>query len=179
MAAFDSYVMHRAKMHKYDIVIPAQAGMIELRNRTIMFETHIGDISRVIQLAVAPVFLLTAISTLISALNVRLGRIVDRRRLLLDRLRAPDDQTDDMQRELRLLSRRARLIYFAIFAAVLAALLVCLVVAGAFVGALITVDLAKAVAVFFILAMFALIGGLGLFLREVFLAVTDGTHTIR
>ena len=33
-------------------------------------ESHITDITRVIQLAVAPVFLLTAIGTLIAVLNV-------------------------------------------------------------------------------------------------------------
>lgn len=39
-------------------------------------ETHISDITRVIQLAVAPVFLLTAIGTFITALNNRLARAV-------------------------------------------------------------------------------------------------------
>jgi hypothetical protein len=40
------------------------------------------------------------------------------------------------------------------------------------------VDLSKAVAVFFILAMLAIVACLGMFLREVFLAVTGGTHRI-
>ncbi len=48
---------------------------------------HVSDITRIIQLAVAPVFLLTAIGTILSALNNRLGRIVDRRRVITDRLR--------------------------------------------------------------------------------------------
>ena len=51
-------------------------------------EPHLTDIARVIQLAVAPVFLLTAIATLISAMNTRLGRIVDRRRVIQTRLKA-------------------------------------------------------------------------------------------
>jgi hypothetical protein len=75
--------------------------------------------------------------------------------------------------ELHRLARRARLIYYSILAAVAAALLVCLVVASAFVGALLTIELARLVAVLFILAMFALTVSLGLFLREVFLAVAD------
>ena len=86
-------------------------------------ENHLSDIAHVIQLAVAPVFLLTAIATLISALNMRLGRIVDRRRVLLERLRQPDDQVADARWELGLLSRRVRIIYFAILAAVAAATL--------------------------------------------------------
>jgi len=55
--------------------------------------------------------------------------------------------------------------------------LVCLVVAGAFLGALLGVDLARSVAALFIAAMLAMIAALGLFLREVYLAVRTGTHT--
>jgi Protein of unknown function (DUF2721) len=146
-------------------------------------ESHITDITRVIQLAVAPVFLLTAIGTLIAVLNVRLGRNVDRRRLIEEELRGAEEnkQTDEQRarhRELRLLARRIRLIYFAMLSAGLGALLVCLVVAGAFVGALVAVDISREVAVLFILAMFAVIGCLSMFLREVFLAVTAGGHKI-
>ncbi len=139
-------------------------------------ESHLSDISRVIQLAVAPVFLLTAVATLVSTLNVRLGRNVDRRRLLQDRLNKADGHSAADRLELRILLRRIRLIYFAILAAVSGALLVCLVVAGAFLGALLAVDLARMVAVLFILAMVALIASLGIFLREVFLAVSNATH---
>ena len=142
-------------------------------------ESHLGDISRVIQLAIAPVFLLTAVATLITALNNRLGRIVDRRRVVFDRVPLLADlPLDDARRELRLLSRRIRFIYFAILGAVSAALLVCVVIAGAFLGALLSADLSRLVAVLFVLAMFALIASLALFLREIFLAVTQGTHKI-
>jgi hypothetical protein len=146
-------------------------------------ESHITDITRVIQLAIAPVFLLTSIGTLIAVLNVRLGRNVDRRRAMEGRLHGAveDKETDEQRacrRELRLLAHRIRLIYFAMLSATLGALLVCLVVAGAFVGALITVDTSREVAIFFILAMFAVIGSLIMFLREVFLAVTAGGHKI-
>ena len=140
-------------------------------------ETHIGDITHAIQLAVAPVFLLTAIGTLITALNNRLGRAVDRRRIIEEHVRhANEDDAAEQRRELARLARRSRLIYFSILAAVAAALLVCLVVAVAFVGALLAIDLSKAVAVMFILAMCALVVSLGLFLREVFLAVSFGWH---
>jgi hypothetical protein len=143
-----------------------------------MFESRIDDITHVIQLAVAPVFLLTAIATLIGGLNMRLGRIIDRRRLLQEHLRQDVEDAGKIKRELALLTRRMRLSYFAILTAVVAALMVCLVVASAFLGALITVDLARAVAVFFILALLTLTGSLALYLREIFLAVTDGTHKI-
>ena len=142
-------------------------------------ESHISDISRTIQLAVAPVFLLTAISTLIMALNNRLGRVIDRRRTLTERLRNPPaDTLDELRAELELISRRLRYIYLAILFAVIAALAICLVVASAFVGALFGFDLARTVAVLFIAAMISMIGCLSMFLREVFLAVTGGRRVL-
>jgi Protein of unknown function (DUF2721) len=146
-------------------------------------ESHITDITRVIQLAIAPVFLLTAIGTLIAVLNVRLGRNVDRRRVLEERLStrsgAKENEEDAAcRRELRLLARRIRLIYFAMLSAGLGALLICLVVAGAFVGALVAVDISREVAILFVLAMFAVIASLSMFLREVYLAVSAGGHKI-
>jgi len=140
-------------------------------------ESQLTNISHVIQLAVAPVFLLTAIATLISALNTRLGRIVDRRRVVQERLPTQEsDAAEAAQWEIGMLVRRSRLVYHAIFCAVLSALLVCLVVAGAFLGALLGVDIARSVAALFIAAMLAMIAALSLFLREVFLAVRSGTH---
>ena len=41
-------------------------------------ELRVDDITHVIQLSVAPVFLLTSIATMINAMNTRLSRIVDR-----------------------------------------------------------------------------------------------------
>jgi hypothetical protein len=142
-------------------------------------ESHLGDISRVIQLAVAPVFLLTAIATLINALNARLGRIVDRRRVVLGRFDGTMPADAAVAAELALLARRGRLVYFAIFCVVLSGLLVCLVVAGAFVGALVAIDLARLVAATFVLSMLAMIAGLGLFLREIYLGASTGTHRNR
>lgn len=142
---------------------------------------HVTDITRIIQLAVAPVFLLTAIGTILSALNNRLGRIVDRRRVIADRLRAlPEGEqpaNEDIQ-ELDLLARRISLIYHAIVLAIICALFICMLVASAFLGVFVTIDIARLIGTLFILAMFALIGSLWMLLREVFLAVKVGRHDI-
>lgn len=139
---------------------------------------HLTDLSHAIQLAVAPVFLLTALATLINAMSGRLARVVDRRRVVRRRLqeKAAPEQKDALERELGLLARRGTQIYQAIFCQVLSALLVCLVVAGAFVGTLVRVDLTATIATLFILAMLSMICGLGLFLREVYIAVRRPTH---
>jgi hypothetical protein len=64
-----------------------------------------------IQLAVAPVFLLTAVSGMIGAVAGRLARIIDRARLVEDRARATDDAAalDRHALELEQLRLRGRL----------------------------------------------------------------------
>jgi hypothetical protein len=130
------------------------------------------------QLAVAPVFLLTAIATLISALNIRLGRIVDRQRAVLQDAHDGAGSARSRSAELVLLSRRVHLAYLAILSAVMAGLFVCLVVAAAFVGVLLEADLAKLLAALFILAMMLLIASLSLFLREIYIAVSGRARIV-
>jgi hypothetical protein len=145
-------------------------------------EYQLTEITHVIQLAVAPVFLLTALGTIIAALNGRLSRIVDRRRVVEDTLQTLPAEEGEKARgciaELHVLARRIRLIYHAMVFAVMSGILVCLVVATAFLGVFIRFDLSEAVGVMFSLAMFALIGALAMFLREVFLAIEAGRHAI-
>ena len=130
------------------------------------------DITRAIQLSVAPAFLLVALGTLITILNTRLGRIIDRRRQLQDSATAwTEARVTAVNQELAVLNQRRKLVYLAILSAVSGALLVCLVVASTFLGALLAVELAQLVASLFVLTMGALIAALSLFLREVYIAV--------
>ncbi len=141
---------------------------------------NFGDIAHVIQLAIAPVFLLTAIGTLINVLVQRLGRSVDRRRDLVAALPELEGMMEAAtETELDFVRRRVRLIYTAIFLAVMGALLICLLIALAFLDALIESDLSQVVAVCFMLAMLALIGSLCLFLREVYLGVNTVSSPVR
>jgi hypothetical protein len=136
------------------------------------FNSALGDIAHVIQLAIAPVFLLTAVGTLLGVLSGRLGRAVDRRRILAAALPGIEAGAAPLARgELGFIEQRIRIIYAAIALAVSCALLICLLIAVAFVDALITVNLSRLIAMLFVMAMLALIGGLALFLREIYLAV--------
>ena len=135
--------------------------------------SSLDDISHVIQLAVAPVFLLTAVGTLLNVLTSRLGRAIDRRRVL--QKLSPGEDGDAFgvgQVELVLITQRVRLIYRSIVLAVLCALFICLVIAVAFIDAFVSANLARVLGALFVLAMVALIGALLMFLREIFLAVT-------
>jgi len=144
------------------------------------FEAHLPEISGVIQLAVAPVFLLTAIGTVIAALNIRLGRAVDRRRDLEAKVPSlPADEVQSARNELDIIARRIRFVYLAILSAVTSALFVCLLIAGAFLGAFVQADLSYTIGAMFVFAMLALIACLLLFLREIFLAVSTPRHVPR
>jgi len=134
----------------------------------------LSDIAHVIQLAIAPVFLLTAIGTVLNVLAGRLGRAVDRRRVLVARLPGLDIEVADLARaEIAFEVRRIRLVYVAISMAVLSALLVCILISLAFIDAFVSMDLAKLIAALFILAMVALIACLTVFMREIFLSVSS------
>jgi len=136
-----------------------------------VLESHVFDITRAIQLAVAPVFLLTAIGTLINALMGRLGRAVDRRRKLEELLSAFEGETrTSMDRELEVLARRIKLVLWAMAFAVFSALLVCVLIGTAFLGAFVSLDLSRPVAGLFVMAIMALTACLLAFLREVYLA---------
>ncbi|MGB8931773.1 MAG: DUF2721 domain-containing protein [Anaeromyxobacteraceae bacterium] len=143
-------------------------------------ESQLQDISHTIQLAVAPVFLLTAIATTLNVLTTRLGRIVDRARRVEGRLHAAatEEEVPVTARELTRLARRARLIQIAITFGVGSALLVCLTIATAFVGYMLDARLGGAMAVLFLLAVAAYVGALACFLREIFWAYQTLTFNL-
>lgn len=144
-----------------------------------MPETHIGDITRVIQLAIAPVFLLTAVGTIIGVLSNRLARVVDRTRALENQLaQLAHGDLAKAHAELEVLARRMRLVYLAIGLSVVCAIFVGLLIVFAFFGAFLSVDLARLVGLLFIAAMLGFIASLSVFLREIFLAVTSARDAI-
>jgi hypothetical protein len=134
-------------------------------------ELQLGDISHTIQLAIAPVFLLTGVGTNLTVLTNRLARIVDRSRVLEERL--PNASQADQSAyvtELKTLYRRTHLINSAITLSTSSALLVCLVIATLFLGSAFNLPIAKFIASLFVLAMLTLIGSFIYLLREIFVA---------
>jgi len=140
--------------------------------------TDITDVAHVIQLAVAPVFLLTGIGAILSVLINRLGRVVDRFRHLEN---LPADVADTARAaarsEMTRLSRRARMVHWAIGFCTGSALLVCIVIATMFVGSVTGMQTPAIIATLFIAAMLSLVAGLLCFLREIALA-KGSIHTV-
>lgn len=135
---------------------------------------HLSSVAQVIQLAVAPVFLLAGVGALLGVLANRLARVIDRFHVLEQGLlddASPTERSSTLSTIVSL-SRRARLIHWAISLCTACDLLVCLVVVALFVGAEMRIDLSSTIAGLFIAAMAALIAGLACFLREIALATS-------
>jgi hypothetical protein len=136
----------------------------------------ITTVSHVIQLAVAPVFLLSGIGAILAVLINRLGRIIDRYRVLEHGSAGTGAGGETVaQIEMAILSRRARLIHWAISLCTIGALCICIVVATLFIGSMLHVGVSQLIALMFVCAMLALIAGLLSFLREITLA-TGSIH---
>ena len=133
-------------------------------------EAQFGNVGLLIQLAIAPALLLVGIGTLVRVLANRLGRIVDRQRVLEQRIDPlhPADQ----HAELDILYRRMHLVHRAILLATAGALLICLVIVALFVADVLNLDLDRAIAALFCVTMATLIAAFIYFLREIFLTRT-------
>ena len=135
---------------------------------------QVSSVAHVIQLAVAPVFLLAGVGSLLGVLTSRLARVVDRFHALEQSLVeefSPESMARTQATKVSL-ARRARLIHWAITLCTVCDLLVCLVIAALFIGAELQVALPSTIAGLFIAAMLALIAGLVCFLREIALSTS-------
>ena len=128
---------------------------------------NLTTVAHVIQLAVAPVFLLTGIGAILGVLTGRLGRLVDRFRTLSESNEVP---LPKHVRELDILSVRARWVHWAITLCTASALFIAIVIGALFMGAVIDLNPSRIVSILFIAAMTSLIIGLGCFLREISLS---------
>jgi len=134
-----------------------------------------GIIAHAIQLAIAPVFLLTGLAGLLSVMTARLARVIDRGRSF-ERVWAELDSQGRAAARLEIadLERRRRVCSWSINFCTTAALLVCLVIVTLFVEEFFRTNLRLLAGALFVAAMVSVICGLGCFRREVHLA----THTI-
>lgn len=132
----------------------------------------VSTIAHQIQLAVAPVFLLAGIGSILNVMAGRLARVVERARMLERDFASFDVETRALATaELRILDLRMTVVNLALSACTAAALFVCVLVALLFVADLADFAFGRFVAWLFILAMGLLIFGLVLFLWEVRLAM--------
>ncbi|MBA3511995.1 DUF2721 domain-containing protein [Sphingomonas sp.] len=130
-------------------------------------DTPVSEVAEIIQLAVAPVFLLAGIGAFLNVCASRLARIVDRARSIEPRLLGSRGaEHDRLQGEIRILDRRMALVSRAIWLSVFSAVLTCAVVVLLFAGSLLDAEFGTSIALLFIVTMIAIGLGFGVFLLE-------------
>jgi Protein of unknown function (DUF2721) len=129
----------------------------------------VSTVAQTIQIAVAPVFLLAGISGLLMVLTTRLGRIIDRARIVEGRIpySSKEEQQELLRAEAEALWRRIRLMNWSIRLCAGGALTICLVVVSLFVGDFTHVNVGLVIATLFVTAMLLIITGLLCLLYEV------------
>lgn len=133
-----------------------------------MISLQLGDVSHIIQLAIAPVFLLTGVGTKLAVLTSRLARIIDRARVVENLLQT--EATVGLEEELVELFQRSHLINRAITLSTTCGLLICLVIAALFVGDAMGLNLDKLIAGLFVGGILSLIGSFIYFMSEIIVA---------
>jgi len=123
-------------------------------------------IAHTIQLALAPVFVLVAMGNILNLLSTRLGRIVDRARVLQQRHGETSGSEHDMVViEMRTIDVRIRLITRAIRNLVISGLMIGMTVASLFVEEMASYPLEPVAALLFVSAIALLMWALVQFLR--------------
>jgi hypothetical protein len=115
--------------------------------------------------AIAPVFLMSGVATVLNVTTSRFSRIVDRYRTLMG-----EGQTDIVDAEMLIMLRRSHVIHWSIACCTSCALLVCLLIAVLFISAELGFSPIHITGFLFVMSMIALVAGLLLFLYEVHLA---------
>jgi Protein of unknown function (DUF2721) len=135
-----------------------------------------SSILPVIQLSITPVILISGMGALLLTLTNRLGRIVDRTRILAGQLHGAEPaQRAHYENQLAIMWRRAQLVRLAVTLAGSSMLLSCLLVVIIFLDATFHREFAIELVGVFITSVLLLIAGLGAFLRDINLSL----HALR
>lgn len=137
------------------------------------FAPDLATVTHSIQLAVAPVFLLTAVSGMIGAVAGRLARIIDRARFLENRLEAGGlaaAKIASIYRELRELGQRGWLVNACLALLTLCALLIGLTIVLLFLGETVELPILKIATISFLSGVVCFLSALVCFLGETLLA---------
>ncbi len=130
------------------------------------------DLITTLQLSIGPVILISGVGLILLSMTNRLGRVIDRSRLLSQDIKNASN-TDDKRilSELRILTTRANISRAGIALAVLSVLMAALLIISLFIDALLHIDIIAFIVTLFILCMLSLISSLFLFLADINLSL--------
>jgi hypothetical protein len=132
----------------------------------------VAELIPVLQTAIGPVILISGVGLLLLTMTNRLGRVIDRARILAGQM----NETDETGRQVKgaqlvILWRRARLIRLSITLTASSALFAAILVVVLFMTAILRIESAWLIGGLFILDMASLIGALIYFLQDVNLSL--------
>jgi hypothetical protein len=126
------------------------------------------DLIPTLQTAIGPVILISGVALLLLTMTNRLGRAIDRARLIGAALSETGPAARPaLEAQLRILWRRARLIRTAIALATISALMAAALVIALFFSALLGLDVPWLITVLFVACMLSLILALAVFLHDI------------
>jgi hypothetical protein len=133
----------------------------------------LNDLVPILQISIGPVILISGIGLLLLAMTNRFGRIVDRvRQLSRDRRCDDNADTDRISAQLKVLSRRARIVRTAIALAGVSVLLAALFIIVLFATSLFHLDIVWWISGLFAGCMVCLIVSLLFFIADVNISLT-------
>lgn len=128
----------------------------------------LADLVPVLQTAIGPVILISGVGLLLLSMTNRLGRVIDRARILRDMINSQDaSRRERALAQLPVLWDRASLIRKSIMFATISALIAALMIISLFIGAIFSLDFAWFIALLFVGCMLALIWSLAFFLKDI------------
>ena len=132
----------------------------------------LSDLIPTLQLSIGPVILISGVGLILLSMTNRFGRIIDRTRTLSREVpSAVEMDRPSILAQLRILSRRAKIVRAGIALAALSVLLASLLIISLFLAALFDLDIALPIAALFMLCMLALITSLVFFLADIDLSL--------
>ena len=133
-----------------------------------MTTNSLQDIVVLLQTAISPAIMISGVGLLLLTMTNRLGRLIDRQRLLCAQIRScPNHAKVILTRELSILWRRARLIRKSIILASFSVLFSSLIIVLLFIMPLLDLAMNLFVIVLFILCLISLIASLFVFILDV------------
>ena len=130
--------------------------------------TQLHELIPVLQVAVAPVILISGVGLLLLSLTNRFGRAVDRSRQLIREMRdASESDRDRLGGQVEILYQRAHLIQISIVFSAVSVLFAALLIITLFLIALLKVELAILISILFMCCLISLIASLLAFIIDI------------
>ncbi len=137
-----------------------------------MPSTPLPKLIPILQVAVAPVILISGVGLLLLTLSNRFGRAVDRARQLVKEMReAAEADRQRLAGQVEILYRRARLIRLSITLAAISVLLASILVILLFLSPLLDLGAGLVISLLFIFCLVCLLGSLLAFLKDIHLSL--------